>query len=214
MHDSSRIFFGACLVVMTSYQPGTAAESSFYSQCHKLLPIADDFARECQERARPFSRTFYPSGGSRGEVESYSTYFKPLDAPSNFILGCVLNFKHKIGFIGLYYSAQPLDMARFDDYPIAFIDPDDNVGLQIDGARRTLPAVRQFVTDVIPPRLVGRPVNCEDPKIEELDGSNATAFVHFRKIDESEIEYCNGNYCRTGKYLTFGLPRGSHHLCI
>src|SRR4051794_41054484 len=144
-------FLSGTFALLVSCQAALTAEPEFYAQCHKLLPVADDFARECQQRARPFSRTFYPSGGSRGELESYSTHFKTLDAPSNFVLGCVLDFKHKLSFVGLYFTARPLDMARFSDTQIAFIDPNANVGLQIDGVRHTLVAARQFATDVIPP---------------------------------------------------------------
>jgi hypothetical protein len=179
MRFSLSRFSSGAFAVLVSCHAAIAAEAEFYSQCHKLFPVADDFAHECLQRARPFSRTFYPSGGSRGEVEAFSTYFKTLDAPSHFVLGCVLDFKHKISFAGLYYSAQPLDMARFNEYPIAFIDFDGNVGLKIDGAQHTLIAVRQFVTDVIPPRLRGRPQNCEDPRIETMNGSNATALHRF-----------------------------------
>jgi hypothetical protein len=198
-------FLNVTFALLISCQAAIAAEAEFYAQCRKLLPVADDFARECQQRARPFSRTFYPSGGSRGEVESYSAHFKTLDTPSKFVLGCVLDFKHKLSFVGLYFTARPLDMARFNDYQIAFIDPDDNVGLQIDGVRHTLVAARQFVTDVIPPRIKGRPQNCEDPHIETINGSDATALVHFRQVGENLMEFCNGDYCRTVKYSTFGL---------
>jgi hypothetical protein len=180
-----------------------AAEPSFYAQCHKLLPMADDFAQECLQQARSFSRTFHPSGGMRGEVESYSTYFKTLDSPSHFVLGCVLDFRNKISFAGLYYTARPLDMSRFDTYRINFIDPSGNVGLLIDGAQNTFIAVRQFVTGIIPPRLTGRPKNCEDPHIETINGENAIPEEHFRKVDEHHIEYCyGGNSCRTSQYST------------
>jgi hypothetical protein len=173
------------------------AEASFYSQYHKLFPVADEFANECLHRARPFSRTFYPSGGNAGEVESYSAYFQTLDTPSHFLLGCVLNSKHKVNFAGLFYSPRPLDVFNFAEYKISFIDPNDNVGLEIDGTQTTLLAVRQFVTDVIPPRLTGRPKNCEDAHIETIDGVDATATEHFRMIDESKIEYCIRAYCQT-----------------
>jgi hypothetical protein len=205
MRFSLSRFLSSAFAVLVSCHVAIAAEAEFYSQCHKLFPVADDFAHECLQRARPFSRTFYPSGGNRGEAESFSTYFKALDAPSHFVLGCVLDFKHKISFAGLYYSAQPLDMARFNEYPIAFIDFDGNVGLKIDGAQHTLIAARQFVTDVIPPRLRGRPQNCEDPRIETMNGSNATALHRFRKIDENHMEYCYGNApCKIQRYSTFG----------
>jgi hypothetical protein len=183
-----------------------AAEPSFYAQCHRLLPMADDFAKECLQQARSFSRTFHQSGGTRGEIESYSTHFKALDAPSRFVLGCVLDFKNKINFAGLFYSAQPLDMSRFDEYQIAFVDPNDNVGLQIDGDRHTLVAVRQFVTGVIPPRLTGRPKNCEDPHIETINGQKATAEEKFRRIDGGQVEYCyGGNFCPITRYSILGV---------
>jgi hypothetical protein len=182
-----------------------ANEPAFYSQCRKLLPIADDFARECQQRARPFSRMFYPGGGDRGETESYRAYFKTLKSPSNFVLGCVLNFKQEINFTGLFYSSRPLDMARFDEYPIVFIDPNDNVGLQIDGVRHTLVAARQFVTDVIPARFKGRTQNCDDPHIETINGSNAKTLESFRSVVGNKMEFCyGGTFCRTETYSVFG----------
>jgi hypothetical protein len=191
------------VLVIISAQSAMASESSFYSQCHKLLPIADGFAERCQQRARPFSRTFYPCGGTRGEVESYSAYFHPLEARSHFVLGCVLDFKHKINFAGLYYSAKPLDMAHFDDYGITFIDPDDNVGLEIEARQHALVAVRQFVTDVIPPRLRGRPKNCEESTIETTKESVATGYERVRQISSDTLEICQYDYCRDLKYLFF-----------
>lgn len=198
-------FSSGAFVALAFCQVAIAAESLFYSQCYKQLPIADDFANECKQRARPFSRTFYPGGGSRGELESYSAYFKALDAPSHFVLGCVLDFRHQINFAGLYYSAQPLDMSKFESYPIAFIDPGDNVGLQIDGAQHTFVAVRQFVTKLIPARLRLAPKDCEDPKIESVGGVAATAEEHFRALDEGRMEYCLGDACRPVKYRAFGV---------
>jgi hypothetical protein len=193
--------FGAILSLHWQRAAG-AVEAPFYAQCRKFLPIADTFAQECLQRARPFTRTFFPSGGSVGEAESYSTYFKSLAEPSHFLLGCVLDFKHKINFVGLYYAARPTDMARFEEYGIVFVDPNDNVGVAIDGDRHTLIAVRQFVTDVVPPRLTGRPKNCEDAQIETIDGASATAHQRFRKIDKKQMEYCSGTACRTVSYTT------------
>jgi hypothetical protein len=193
-------FFVAAL----SWQFAFAGESSFYSQCNKLLPVADEFARNCLQRARPFSRTFYPSGGNTGEVESYSTYFQTLDAPSHFLLGCVLDFKHKIDFVGLFYSSRPLDMSHFAEYKVLYVDPNDNVGLAIDGAQSNFVAIRQFVTDLIPARLIGRPKNCEDPHIEVADGANVAKIERLRTIDQTQIEYCYGRTCEIGSYSTFG----------
>ncbi|WP_315832169.1 hypothetical protein [Bradyrhizobium prioriisuperbiae] len=197
----SALFFACCS------QIATAAESSFYSQCHKLLPVANEFARECQQRARSFSRTFYPGGGTRGEVESYSTYFRPLDAPSHFVLGCVLDFKHKINFAGLYYTAQPLDMSHFDEYKIVFVSPDDAVGLEIEGVQNTLVPVRQFVTDIVPPRLTGRPKNCEEHIVETTKEAVATGYERIRQLADNKFEVCHGiggdNYCARHEYSFF-----------
>jgi hypothetical protein len=189
------------------YAAAAAAEPEFYSQCHKFLPRADDFAKQCEARAKPFSRTFYPSGG-RGELESYSAYFDALEAPSHFVLGCVLNFKHQISFVGLYYAAQPLDMAHFSQYPIRFIDPNDDVGLQIDGAQHTLIAVRQFQTEAIPPRLKGAVANCEDAGLETINGVNATAIIgiHFRKLTDRETVVCFGDSCHVRPFAVFFGP--------
>jgi hypothetical protein len=207
---SAKIFCGVFLAALSSVSFAVGAESLFYVQCHKLLPTADQFAADCLQRARPFSRTFYPSGGSSGEFESYSAYFRTLDATSHFLLGCVLDFKHKINFVGLYYSALPLDMSDFAKYKIAFIDPNDNVGLELDGSQNTLLAIRQFVTDVIPYRLKGRPKNCEDAHIETISGVDATTTEHFREIDADKFEYCIRAYCQLETYsVFFGLHRSA-----
>ena len=143
-----RKWSAAALIVSVSIlfsTPAFADEGAFYEQCQKFLPIADQFASDCLHRARPFERTFYPSGGSRGVPESFSAYFKPLAARSRFVLGCVLNFKHNLSFVGMYYSHRLMDMKDFDQHPIDFIDFDANVGLDVDGRQLTLIAVRQFV---------------------------------------------------------------------
>ncbi|ACB94727.1 hypothetical protein [Beijerinckia indica] len=208
------------LIAFLPSEIAIAAETEFYSQCHKLLPIADEFARECQEQARPFSRTFHPSGGPRGEVESYSIHFKPLNTPSHFVLGCVLNFKHKLDFVGLYYTARPLDMSQFNSYGIVFVDPDDNGGLIIDGIQNTFIAVRQFVTNIIPARLEGRPQNCDDAGLEAIGDAVATTrqSERFRKVDDNNEEYCMVDYCVTNTYNAFiskhtaPIIYGEHHL--
>ncbi len=186
-----------------------AAEPTFYAQCRKLLPRANDFAKECLERARPFSRTFYPSGGTRGETESYSAYFKSLNAPSHFVLGCILNFKHALSFVGLYYSAQPLDMAHFDDDKIVSITPNDDVNLLIQGVQHTLIAARQFQTDEIPPRLKGAVANCDNAGLETINGLNITAINgwHFRKLTDDRLEVCLADYCEAPhSYAVFFGP--------
>lgn len=201
---SSAFFRFLISALALSFAAETAlAEPTFYAQCHRLLPFADEFAQDCLTRARPFSRVFYPGGGSRGEGETYSAHFRPLSEPSRFLLGCVLDFKRKINFLGLYYSARPLDMTRFNEYEIAFIDPSDNVGLTVDGAQATLVAVRQFVTSIVAPRLTGRPKNCEDPGIETIDDVKATALEHYRAVEPNQMEFCVGASCRIDSFRSF-----------
>ena len=159
----------SALLLNFGMQSSLAGEAEFYAQCHKFLPIADDFASDCLQKARSFQRTFYPSGGSRGEVESFSAYFKPLDTPSRFLLGCVLNFKHQLSFVGVYYSHEKIDMQQFDQYPIAFIDFNANIGVEVGGRQLTLFAIRQFVTGVIPEHVHGVQKNCEPENIEYID---------------------------------------------
>ena len=180
-----------------------STEAAFYAQCHALLPIADEFAKECMQRAKPFSRTFYPSGGNRGEKESYSTYFKTLSAPSHFVLGCVLNFEHKLNFVGLYYTARPLDMSTFSEDKVVFIDPNDNVGLDADGIQTTFVAIRQFVTDTIPRRFPVIPKNCEDSGIDETSGSKATGLYHIRQLDDRRFQHCFADHCLIEMYRSF-----------
>lgn len=180
-----------------------AEQTAFMTQCTKFLPRADEFSSVCLTRARTFSRTFYPGAGTRGEAEAYSTYFQQLDAPSHFLLGCVLDFKRKLNFVGIYYAAEPMDMARFDDYLIVFVDPNGNVGVSVAGVQHTLVAIRQLVTQIIPPRLQGRPKNCEDVQIETFNGVAANTHDRFRRIDKNEFEFCVGTACRTVSYSTF-----------
>jgi len=185
----------AALIVSISIRfsaPAFADEGAFYEQCQKFLPIADQFASECLQRARPFGRTFYPSGGSRGERERFSAYFKPLDAPSRFVLGCVLNFKHELSFVGIYYSHKPIDMKDFDRYPIDFVDFDGNVGVDIDGRQLSLIAARQFATSTVPEHLHGISRNCDTAGIEYIHERVPTdPRTHFR-YNGSDTMYYNG----------------------
>lgn len=199
----------SALVVALHAGCALAEQSAFMAQCTKLLPRADEFSAVCLTHARTFSRTFYPGAGSRGETEAYSTYFQQLDAPSHFLLGCVLDFKRKLSFVGIYYSAEPMDMAHFDDYPIVFVDPNGNVAVSVAGIQHTLVAVRQFVTQVIPPRLQGRPKNCEEVQIETFNGVVANTRNRFRQTDKNEFEFCGGTACRGASYSTFVREHGA-----
>ena len=139
-----------------------------------LFSKADDFASECLQKARPFERGFRPGGGSRVELETFKVYFQAVKLSSRFLLGCVLNFKSKIAFAGVYYSHKPLDMRQFDQLPFDFVDFFGNVGVDIDGRKVTILAIRQFGTKNIPEQFHEYKSNCEPQDMENFGGQVAT----------------------------------------
>jgi hypothetical protein len=127
------IFTLSLIFLHLGFSASVANEAVFFSQCRALLPAADEFAGQCASRSRPFSRAFFPSAGGRSELETYRVTFQKMNAPSHFVLGCVLGFKGEFVFLGIYYTPRALDMSGFESYPIIFVDPGGNVGLDVDG---------------------------------------------------------------------------------
>ncbi len=79
--------------------------------------------------------------------------------------------------------------------------------MEIAGKQHTLLAARQFVTEIIPPRVKARPKNCDDAGLETINenAKSASGGYTFRKIDSNKIEYCLGSYCEEGLYsVLFG----------
>ncbi|MEZ5690847.1 MAG: hypothetical protein R3D71_04190 [Rickettsiales bacterium] len=124
----------------------TPEDLSFHGQCPKLLAMADDFAKECLEKARPLSRVFLPTR----QREKHGAYFRAIDSGSRFGLGCTLDHEGKLRFVGIYYSTKSSNFKEANTSPFAFIDFSGNVGLKINGEFAVLTAVRRFVTDFIP----------------------------------------------------------------
>src|SRR5690348_5679818 len=112
-------------------QTAYAVDAGFYARCASAYAVADAVAEKCKADARPFTRTFYPGGGSRGERESYRAYFPDSHGPQKFVLGCVLNSQDQLRFVGLYYSPHPVELSGKNDDPIIFVDPNSNVALNI-----------------------------------------------------------------------------------
>jgi len=208
----SIVVFGMSVLILTfGVRLSYADDADFYTQCNLFLPIADDFSAECLQKARPFQRTFHPSGGSRGEVESFSAYFKPLETPSRFLLGCVLNFKHQLSFVGIYYSHDKIDMKSFDQYPISFIDFYGNVGVKIGNKQLTLIAIRQFGTDKIPLQIQGERSNCENASLEFMNGEIPSYYgMRYKYIGNDvlqQIPHSGGEYPNEKVKMYFGVHR-------
>ena len=175
----------ATVLHCSSVAVSCAATSDFAKRCQMLVPAMNTFAQECQTKARPFSRTFFPGGlvNGSGEKESYSVWFFEEPEASHFVLGCVLNRDHSISYLGIYFSIAKDDVTTLNKGQIVFIDPNDDVGIDVSGKRRTLLPIRQFTSTVVPPRLIGRPANCDPPSL----GAESIVFD-----DAQTITYCMG----------------------
>jgi hypothetical protein len=142
------------------------ATSEFDVQCQRLLPEADSFYDKCQKEGVPFGRTFHPSGGARGERESYRVLFSESFQDSHFVMGCVLigNFR----MVSIYYKTSKDPLPPLKPEYIQAVDFQGNVGLKIEGKRRILLAVQQIVTANIPERYTGLVRNCEVGDLNRL----------------------------------------------
>jgi hypothetical protein len=161
------------------------AETEFNRQCQRLLPLADDFAKKCLKDAVPFSRTFYPSGGTSGEPEAFRIQFSDAYADSHFILGCNIGARGNLTYVGLYYKTSLDPLPAFKSDQIGFVDFNANTGIKVNGRKQILIAVRQFVTATIPQRYEALVRNCEDGDMEGLPPrSNSTTLA--RKPDNDK----------------------------
>ena len=156
----------AIIVSLMMLVNASQAATEFDRQCQRLLPIADEFAKKCLKEAVPFSRMFYPGGGTKGEPEAFSVLFSDAFPNSHFILGCVLDADQKLDFVGLYYKTSTAPLPAFKPEQIGFVDFQDNVGLRINDRKHILIAVRQFVTGFIPQRYGVGVRNCEEGDME------------------------------------------------
>jgi hypothetical protein len=157
----------------------------FAAQCPQLLAQADDFAHECLSGAREQRRFFYPVG-----PEVHSAYFHPAADGSHFALGCTLNVKHQIEFLGIYYALSGDSFKIANTAPLGYIDFQGDVGIVVDGELINLIAVRQFGTDLIPLRyLSGTVKNCEGAILANgnLKGPRGGWYTLFERRDAKGI---------------------------
>ncbi len=178
--------------------------TSFTAQCPGLLAQADDFARDCLTNAREQRRVFYPVG-----PEVHSAYFREAAPGSHFALGCTLNVKRQIEFLGVYYALDGNNFKIANTAPLGFIDFQGNAGVVADGDLVNFIAVRQFGTDSIPLRYgVGGAKNCESLGLPEgeLRGMTGGSFSASERRDGTSIwiRPCEGGACwPEGKYIEF-----------
>jgi hypothetical protein len=142
------------------------ASTEFDRQCQRLLPLADEFAKKCLKEAVPFSRMFYPSGGTRGEREAFRILFSDAYADSHFFMGCTIDANNELDFVGIYYKTSTEPLPKFTSEQIGFVDFQDNAGIRVNGRKQILIAVRQFDTDIIPERYGVGVRNCEPGDME------------------------------------------------
>ncbi|MEZ5690846.1 MAG: hypothetical protein R3D71_04185 [Rickettsiales bacterium] len=151
---------------------------SFHGQCPKLLAMADDFAKECLEKARSREGMTYPypkMGGIPYKVTGYAPYFRAIDNGSNFGLGCSLDTRRRIMFLGIFYSTKSGNFAVANTLPVFnSLGAGGDVTLQKtadkNGELVNFIAVRQFRTNFIKPVMGGGEMaikNCENEQLAD-----------------------------------------------
>lgn len=143
------------------------ATSEFELQCQKLLPAADAFYDKCQKEGVPFGRTFFPGGGRRGEDEYYRVFFDDEGGKSHFVLGCAIA-NANVKMVSIYYKTSTDALPPLREEDIRYADLQGHIGLNINGQRRILLAVRQIVTKKIPARYNWGIPNC---RVSDLEGN-------------------------------------------
>lgn len=192
---------------------GMPSALSFSEVCPRFLAIADLFASDCLSNSRSKTRLFYPNGMARAEKEVHGTYFYDRPLQSHFGLGCTVNWKGKIDFLGVYYAVDPSDFNIANDADIRSIDFDGNVALQSDGRPFTLLAIQQFVTGSVAPRFHGRPQNCNVESSQEapvtLLGGTFGFHEEAKGTSVSDLTICvtessgKSTWCKTDEYHRF-----------
>ncbi len=176
------------------------------SECPRWVANADLFYSECKARARTFTRTFYPSGGSRGELEQNSVWFSTDSPNPHFFMGCQLLKSGNLGFLGIYYTAIPAAITEANSAPLIEVGFNGEAAIEIDGHPVAFTPVRPFDTGVVETRWRGRPdVNCNNP--QTADGyyhamSNGSSYFDLSLLkDQSKITWGVDDYRSTNVYI-------------
>jgi hypothetical protein len=138
--------------------------------CPVLLSQADAFSRECLSNASTYEHYF------DGSPETHYEYIGPSVPGSHFGLGCTLNSKHEIAFLGIYYTIDGDNFKLPKNAMPGYVDFDGNIGVLLNGKPINFLVVRPFETKTIPlPYYASGIKNCEkqispDGKIDDIQG--------------------------------------------
>jgi len=185
MKNLISLIVSSCILMSSSLsygkespKPTAPGKTGFHDVCPGLFKIADDFAKECLEKARPYGRVFLPVH----QKETHAAYFREIDSGSHFSLGCTLDQNHKIRFLGIYYSTKSSSFKVANTAPFEFIDFNGNVGINVDGKPVVLIAVRRFVTDFIP-----SPYKEFDPKLDPDAVPNPNSLPPVKNCENEQV---------------------------
>lgn len=145
---------------MCIFSCGSATASEFLRLCQTSLAKKELLISECKKNARPFHRTFYPSGRGEGVPEDFRVWFSLEQSGDHFGAGCVLWHGDEVRFIGLYFFVNPAAFRSGNSAELTFVDFQGNVGIsQADGVRHTLLAIHEISDKLSNFETVGR--NCD-----------------------------------------------------
>jgi len=223
MKNLISLIVSSCILMSSSLSYGKESpkitapdKTGFHDVCPGLFKIADDFAKECLEKARSKEYLRYPypkMGGIPYKVKNY-VYFRAIDSGSHFGLGCSLEDKRNIMFLGIFYSAKSSNFAIANTLPIfQAIGAGRYITLKKDNTENSelikFIAVRQFQTDFIKPVIsVGENdiKNCENRELPYRKIINSEGKVYISKTqtkdghatiqscDTAELPLCSGEY--------------------
>lgn len=88
----------------------------FYSQCPLLLQQLPRVTQECLLHARPWAIIY------NDEPENHAAYLVAPKGGPHFAIGCTLDDKGQIAFLGVYYTMNSDNFRYADSSPLAFVD--------------------------------------------------------------------------------------------
>ena len=194
------------LVVIFSLSSQALAASlntDFSVQCPILSAQADSFASQCLQRARPVYKYF------DYQIEYHSALIGSPNANSHFALGCTLNAHHQIAFLGVYFAINSDYFREASSVPVAAVDFDGNIAVNLNNRLVNFIAVRPFETESFP--LLNKDVvakNCDDPElppneVKDLQGQVYHLIIR-RSYNSISVHSCvtEDDVCRPdGEYL-------------
>lgn len=190
MSRRTRVMLMSVVAALTFSTVSANSQSAFMQLCNASIAKIEPFLAECRKNARPFKRSFYPSGSGAPVPEEHAAWFDMPEARSHFGFGCVLGPNNQVRFLGLYFAVNPDNFRQANSTEFAFIDFDGDVGLRpVDRAQFILLAVRRFSVPGREPDPIER--NCQPTSFDPV--SRETVFRIRAKQDWLEIFKVSGD---------------------